>query len=383
MGLTIEDMLIISREKHKMERIAGINGWSNSISWILQVEDSTILNNFKGKELAVTTGLGFSTEERLMELAGKLVEHHAAGLVLNTGKYILSVPEILISYCNENNLPLLTVPWSVDILEMIKELSVNIFLQTAADEQISTALIHAIEKPESRDLYRRNLLPYFDIDGTFQIALITTGDLDIMDTVERRRLAYQMHIYLENITHNGSFFYYDSNFVLVMNALTEEQVHEIVDGFVRRMKRKLQNRNFYVGVSSIITDVSNLHVGYRRGKAALEMAMKMEKNLVYFDRMGLYRLLYSVPDRKLLIEMGPHLIRPLIQYDMKHNTNYVETLEVYLKYNGSIQAVAEELYTHRNTVIYRVNNIKKLLNCSLETAEERMTYQIACMISHM
>ena len=199
MGLTIEDMLIISREKHEMEQIAGKKGWSNSINWILQVEDSTILNNFKGKELAVTTGLGFGTAESLMELAEKLVEHHASGLVLNTGKYILTVPKELMKYCDENDLPLLTVPWSTDILEMIKDLSVSIFLQSAADEQINSALIHAIENPEARDLYRKNLLPYFDIDGNFQLALISTGDLDVMDTVERRRLAYQMHIYLENL----------------------------------------------------------------------------------------------------------------------------------------------------------------------------------------
>lgn len=383
MGLTIEDMLLVSREKHEMERIAGARGWSNSINWILQVEDSTILNNFKGKELAVTTGLGFGTEERLMELAQKLVEHHAAGLVLNTGKYILTVPEALLRYCDENDLPLLTVPWSTDILEMIKDLSVSIFLQSAADEQINSALIQAIEKPGAVDFYQKKLLPYFDIDGNFQLALISTGDLDVMDTVERRRLAYQMHIYLENITHNGSFFYYDSCFVLVMNALTEQQAREILEGFVRRMKRKQKDKNLYVGVSSILQDVSNLHICYKRAHSALDMAMRKEENLIYFDQMGIYRLLSSVPDRKLLIEMGPDLIRPLINYDLKHNTNYVETLEVYLKYNGSIQAVAEELFTHRNTVIYRVNNIKKLLNCPLETAEERMTYQIACMISNM
>lgn len=383
MGLTIEDMLIISREKHEMEQIAGKRGWSNSISWLLQVEDSTILNNFKGKELAVTTGLGFSTEERLMKLAGSLVEHHASGLVLNTGKYILTVPEKLIQFCDENDLPLLTVPWSTDILEMIKDLSVSIFLQSAADEQINSALIHAIENPEAMDLYRKDLLPYFDIDGTFQLALISTGDLDTMDTVDRRKLAYQMHIYLENITHNGSFFYYDSCFVLVINALTEKQVQEIIDGFVRRMKRKMQGKNFYVGVSSVLKDIANLYICYKRAHSALEMAMKTEENLIYFDQMGLYRLLYSIPDQNLLQTMGPSLIRPLIDYDLKHNTNYVETLEAYLKYNGSIQAVAEELFTHRNTVIYRVNNIKKLLDCTLETAEERMTYQIACMIANM
>lgn len=383
MGLTIEDMLIISKDKYEMKRLAGHNGWSNSINWILLVEDNTILYNFKGKELCVTTGLGYTTEEKLLDLARLLVRQHASGLVINTGEYVLEIPQSLIDYCNENDFPLLTVPWSTSLLDMIKELSVNIFLQSAADEQISSALIHAIEKPEASDIYRKDLLPYFDVDGSFQIALITTGDLDIMDTVERRRLSYQMHIYMENITHNGSFFYYDSCFALVINAVSPEQVQEIIGGFVSRIKRKLPDKSFYVGVSSRLNDISNLHILYKRARSALDMAMRTEESLIYFDEMGIYRLLTSVPDRKLLLELGPTLLSPIIDHDKNHGTNYVETLECYLKHSGSIQAVAEELFTHRNTIIYRVNNIKKLLNSSLSTAEERMMFQIACMILHM
>ena len=59
MGFTVEDMLIIARDKYKMELVAGQNGWANSISWVHLLEDTTIIQNFWGKELAVTTGLGF------------------------------------------------------------------------------------------------------------------------------------------------------------------------------------------------------------------------------------------------------------------------------------------------------------------------------------
>ena len=69
--------------------------------------------------------------------------------------------------------------------------------------------------------------------------------------------------------------------------------------------------------------------------------------------------------------------------DAKHNSNYVEVLEKYLEYNGSIQAVAEAMYTHRNTIIYRVTNIKKLLGTELDTTEERFQYQMAYYIRKM
>ena len=34
MGFTVEDMLIIAKDKYKMKLEAGKNGWANSISWL-------------------------------------------------------------------------------------------------------------------------------------------------------------------------------------------------------------------------------------------------------------------------------------------------------------------------------------------------------------
>ncbi len=383
MAFTIEDMLIMSKDKYEMEMIGGRNGWSNSISWILLIEDSIVLKNFKGKDLAVTTGLGFDSEEKLLRLLEKLVQTHASGLVINTGPYVTEVPQSVIQYSNENDFPLLTVPWSTHLYDMIKELSIRVLLQTAADEQISNALIHAIEEPDNMGLYEKDLLPYFDVDGTFQIVLISTEGLDAMDTVERRRLSYQLQIYLENITHNAHFFYYDACFVMVVNALGGEAVRTILEGFVRRTKRKMPERPVSVGVGSVVTDISNLQLCYHRARAALQMAMRTGQDMVYFDEMGIYRLLGLVTDTQLLREMGADLLRPLLEYDRKHGTDYVETLRLYLESDGSIQYVAAQMFTHRNTVIYRMNNIKKLLDSSLDSSQERLNYQIACMILKM
>ena len=78
--------------------------------------------------------------------------------------------------------------------------------------------------------------------------------------------------------------------------------------------------------------------------------------------------------------MGEDTLLPILEHDREHGTNYVETLKYYLMSNGSIQSVSEATFTHRNTVIYRLNNIKKLLDCSFDTPEERIKYLIACMI---
>ena len=383
MGFTVEDMMVVSKDRYRMKLVAGNGGWSNSISWLLMLEDIIITHNFTGKELAVTTGLGFPDTQSLMALARQLVRHHASGLLINTGRYILEIPAELKDYCDVNDLPLLTVPWDVVLADLIKDLSIRIFLQSDTDEQITQALIHAIEYPQDRDDYSRHLLSHFDIDGTFQVVTISTGDLDQMDTVDRRRLSYRMHLYLSNLTHNGHFFYYDSAFVLVINALTDEEVRKIVTGFERNLHNRMPDRHIVTGISDPVMDISRLQTAYRRSRAALSMAWDFNQEIQYFADMGLYRLLYLLSDHDLLADMSVRPLQPLIEYDRKHNSEYIMTLENYLLSGGSIQAVADAMFAHKNTVLYGMGNIRRILGTDLETQEDRLKYQIACLILHM
>ena len=383
MGFTIEDMLVVSADKYQMKLVAGEKGWSNSISWLLMLEDLTIIQNFSGKELAVTTGLGFQTEEKMLDLVRELSWHNAAGLIVNTGYYIREIPEEVRRLCDHYDLPLLTVPWEVYLADMIKDMSIRIFLQSLTDEQISAALIRAIESPGSRDLYEKELLPHFDLDGTFQTALVTTGNLDSMDTVERKRIAYRMQLYLTNLTHNGHFLYYDGYFVIVMNDMRPEDCADVMEAFADRAARKMPERRVWVGVSDQVTDISNLRLSFRRARAAVTMAENVDDSIQFFDKMGLYRLLYMVDDPLLLKSLSDHLLQPLLEYDEQHGGGYLETLESYLKNSGSIKAMADELFIHRNTILYRMTNIKKLLGSNLEDSRERMMFAIACMIRKM
>ena len=383
MSFTIEDMMLTSEKRYEMKFLAGKNGWANSISWVHLLEDTTIIQNFWGKEVAVTTGLGFPEKEDWMRLARKLNRYHASGLIINVGQYIREIPEELMAYCDENDLPLLTVPWEVRLSDMIKDFSIRVFVQDNTDEQIATALIAAIETPDNQTAYRKELWQYFDVDGSFQVLLLTCEGLDAMDMVERRKLSYRIQVYLEDITHNASFFYSNSDFVLVANAVQEEALYQLIEGAIKRGEKRMPERKLRVGIGSKCMDISRLSVSYRRAKAAVQMAMTQKRQVVKFDDCGLYRLLYMVEDTGVLQEIETECLAALEEYDRKYNAGYVETLQSYLKHNGSIQAVAEELYTHRNTVLYRLGNIRKVLGNELKTPEERLPYQMAFYIRSM
>lgn len=375
--------MVTSRDRYQMEMIAGRTGWSNSISWVLMIEDRTIIKRFDGKELAVTTGLGFQGEQAWLDLASDLTYHHASGLVVNIGDYIAEIPESLIHYCDANDLPLITVPWDVHLADMIKDLSVRIFLQGSTDEQISNALIQAIEHPGEAAKARQTLLPYFDVDGSFQVVLIHPDDLDAMDTVERKRLGYRLQIYFANITHNSHFFYYDASFVMVINDVDDEETRELVRDFYERTCRRMPELHYVIGVGSRLQDLSQVGHAYERACAAVRMARDRGEAIALFDDAGLDQILYSVSDRNILQTLSQDALAPLLDYDSQHESAYVDTLEQYILCGGSIQAVSEAMFTHRNTVLYRMRNIKQLLGDDLETADTRMLYLTACRIRRM
>lgn len=198
---------------------------------------------FLGKGACSDNRVGISPKEDWMHLARQLNQFHASGLIINVGQYIEEVPKELIAYCDENDLPLLTVPWEVHLSDMIKDFSIHVFLQDNTDEQIASALIKVIETPEKQNEYRKELLQHFDVDGSFQVFLLTCEGLDAMDTVERKKLSYRIQVYLEDITHNASFFYYNSDFVLVANAVPEEFLYQLIEEAIKEERGVCRSSN--------------------------------------------------------------------------------------------------------------------------------------------
>ena len=126
--------------------------------------------------------------------------------------------------------------------------------------------------------------------------------------------------------------------------------------------------------------MSNVHISFARAEYAIQVAMRKHKTFTRFDDLGTERILYSVRDTLLLEQMGKDMLAPLLSGDTEKKSELVETLFCYLKHNGSVKSVADEMFIHKNTIVYRMGKIKELLGCDLESGEERMQYYLACLI---
>jgi purine catabolism regulator len=74
------------------------------------------------------------------------------------------------------------------------------------------------------------------------------------------------------------------------------------------------------------------------------------------------------------------LLQPLIAYDNHHNKNLLPTLVCYFETNRSIKDTAQILYTHYNTIVYRMERIKQLLAVDFENPDIQLQLQLAIKI---
>jgi sugar diacid utilization regulator len=121
---------------------------------------------------------------------------------------------------------------------------------------------------------------------------------------------------------------------------------------------------------------------YAQARRAAEVALRFGRRgeVVTFDDLGFYRLLFQISDRTELRAFLDQVMGPLLAYDQKHRTDFVQTIASYLSNNNSLQATAKELYVHVNTAAYRLQRVQTITGLDLSRTEDCLLARVALMI---
>ncbi len=137
-----------------------------------------------------------------------------------------------------------------------------------------------------------------------------------------------------------------------------------------------------VGVGGLCRGPTDLHRSYSQARRAVDVARRFGRRgqVVPFEELGLYRLLFQVADPAELRAFVDDVLGPLLVYDRKHQTDFVRTLATYLANNNSLQATARELMVHVNTMTYRIQRIQAITGLDLTRAEDCLLARVALKI---
>lgn len=119
-------------------------------------------------------------------------------------------------------------------------------------------------------------------------------------------------------------------------------------------------------ISEKIDDLFDLPALYRTASEALALMTdeRFHGGRVYtVAQLRTPLLLKNIESREDLIAQN---VRLLATHDREKGTQYCETLYHYLTYCRSLQKTCEALFTHRNTVLYRIRRIQEEFCIPLE-----------------
>ncbi len=136
-----------------------------------------------------------------------------------------------------------------------------------------------------------------------------------------------------------------------------------------------------IGIGRNYSDVQQLAQSARESQYAVNFAKLLlkPKTIVHYEDLGLYHLLIQMQEMGMnLQEFYEVNIGPLTQMK-RQGADLLLTLETYLLSNQSMHTTAAELFIHRHTLKYRLNQIEKKTGLALSSPDDRMKLQLAIM----
>jgi len=142
------------------------------------------------------------------------------------------------------------------------------------------------------------------------------------------------------------------------------------------------NMSLTVGVGGPCEAPREIARSYAQARRTAEIALRFGRRgeVVGFESLGLYRLLFQVSDRTELRSFVDQVLGQLLAYDQKHRTDFTRTLQTFLSNNNSVQVTARDLFVHVNTAAYRIQRIQAITGLDLSTTEDCLLAQVALMI---
>lgn len=162
----------------------------------------------------------------------------------------------------------------------------------------------------------------------------------------------------------------------------EEELQQLADMIVDNMHAEAMVR-VRVGYGDVVNTLPDIAKSYQEAKMALEVGkiFYAQKETFAYRYLGIGRLIYQLP--MSLCEM---FIQEVFGEEIPDifNDETTTTIQKFFENNLNISETARQLYVHRNTLVYRLERLEKMIGLDIRKFDDAMTFKLALMvISHM
>lgn len=173
----------------------------------------------------------------------------------------------------------------------------------------------------------------------------------------------------------------ESDIVVIKEVTTPDdqtEVYDIASEIEKTLHEQLQVK-CVVGISTTANHLRELADRYKEAQVAIEVGrvFDTDKSIINYENLGLGRIIYQLPTT--LCEM-------FLQEVFKKNPieslddDTLETINKFFENNLNVSETSRKLYVHRNTLVYRLEKIKKLTGLDLREFDHAIVFKVAMMV---
>lgn len=134
-----------------------------------------------------------------------------------------------------------------------------------------------------------------------------------------------------------------------------------------------------IGIGTVAGHLRDLAKSYKEAQIAIEVGkvFDTEKFIISYENLGIGRLIYQLPTT--LCEMFLQEVfkkNPIDSLDKET----LFTINKFFENNLILSETARKLFVHRNTLVYRLEKIKKLTGLDLREFDDAITFKVALMV---
>ena len=162
------------------------------------------------------------------------------------------------------------------------------------------------------------------------------------------------------------------------------RLEELNEMIIDSLEAKSKNMNIKIGVGRAYKDLENVNKSFSDAVKTIRTGKVItNKDIMNFDELGIFKILCQAFLVEELEDFYNTTLKPLCDYDEKKSTELVKTLQTYFEHNGNLTRMSERLFTHYNTVLYRINRINQITGMDLNDPNDRLNLEIALKIKEI
>ena len=134
-----------------------------------------------------------------------------------------------------------------------------------------------------------------------------------------------------------------------------------------------------VGIGTPIANLKDLAASFKEAQIAMEVGkvFDTERQVISYDHLGIARLIYQLPTT-----LCDAFLREVFKQDSIDSLDYetLFTIQRFFENNLNVSETSRGLFVHRNTLVYRLEKIKKLTGLDLRKFDDAIVFKVALMV---